>query len=99
VDFIAVAGGHGPITKPLPGINKVLRLHEFFQYNQSNMKQLFQGQFLPQGKRLLHGIILFLISLNGNGARRLTAAIIQSMLQTAPENVPAENALQMFTRW
>ena len=44
-------------------------------------------------------MILFLISLNGNGARRLTVTRIQTMLQTAPENVPAENALQMVTRW
>ena len=99
MDFIAVAGGHEPTTKPLPGINKVHRWHEILQYNQSNMKLLIQGQILPQGKRPHHGMILFLISLNGNGARRLTAAMIQTMLQTAPENVPAENALQMFTRW
>jgi hypothetical protein len=99
VDFIAVAGGHDPITKPMPGINKVHRWHDFFQYNQNNMKPLIQGQILPQGKKPHHGIILFLISLNGNGARRMTTAIIQIILQTAPETVPAENALQMFTRW
>jgi len=99
VNFIAVAGGHEPITKPLPGINKVHRWHEILQYNQSIMKLLIKGQILQQGKRPHHGMILFLISLNGNGARRLTAAMIQTMLQTAPENVPAENALQMFTRW
>jgi len=99
VNFIVIAGGRDPITKPLPGINKVHRQREFLLYNQNNIKNLTQGQILPQGKRPRHGMILFLISLNGNGARRLTAAMIQTMLQTAPENVPAENALQMFTRW
>ena len=91
--------GHDPITKPLLGINKVTRQHEFQLNNQNNIKQLIQGKILYLGKRRYQGMILFLISLNGIGARRLTTAMIQIMLQTAPENVPAENALQMVTRW
>jgi hypothetical protein len=44
-------------------------------------------------------MILFLMSLNGIGARSATTHTIQAMLPSAAGIVPADKDLQMFTRW